>query len=80
MGGRSKDGGPSSSLTHCGDERGDIATSFWAIRGPRPPRDPDTVQAIQGCHILQAVRRGGSERDDARPPPGLDPAPGLQPE
>lgn len=43
MGRRSKDRGSSSSLTHCGDEGGDIATSFWAISGPRPPRDPDTV-------------------------------------
>lgn len=54
---QSKDGAWSSSLTHRRDKGGDVATGFWAIRGSRPPRDPDTVQAIQRCHVLQE-RRG----------------------
>lgn len=56
-GGRREDRGRSLSLTHRRDEGGDIAASFQAIRGPRPPRDPDTVQAVHGCHILQGRRR-----------------------
>jgi hypothetical protein len=52
-----EDGGRALSLAHRRDEGRDIATSFWAIRGPRPPWDPDPVQAIQGCYILQGVQR-----------------------
>lgn len=45
-------------LTHRRDEGGDEATGFRVVRDPRPPRDPDAVQAVQGCHILQGRQRG----------------------
>ena len=44
---RKKEGGEkrgwSPLLTHRGDKRGNVATSFCAIRDPRTLRDPDTV-------------------------------------
>lgn len=49
--------GPVPSQTHRGDKGGDVATGFQAIRGPRPPWDPDTVQAVQGSHILYDGQR-----------------------
>lgn len=56
MGGARTGRGPS--LTHRRDEGGDEAAGFWVVRDPRVPRDPDTVQAVEGRHILQGRQRG----------------------
>lgn len=61
------EGGLSSTPTHRRDKGGDVATSFQAIQGPRSPRDPDPVQAVQRCHILGTGEEGAGQKAGASP-------------